>query len=126
MVLYLAPGNYHGFHAPAKWTASEEIHFPGKFILYDLFIYYFIAYSDSSLFIGLLLSVRPALLYRMPHLFCINERVVLKGSWKHGFFSMSAVAATNVGDVSIDAVRRYFNIATVIFYLEIGELKFLH
>ncbi|CAG9539585.1 unnamed protein product [Cercopithifilaria johnstoni] len=80
LVLYLPPGNYHGFHAPAKWMASEEIHFP-----------------------GLLLSVRPAFLHRMPHLFCINERVVLKGSWKHGFFAMSAVAATNVGDVSIDA-----------------------
>ncbi|VDK67909.1 unnamed protein product [Litomosoides sigmodontis] len=80
LVLYLAPGNYHGFHAPTKWIANEEIHFP-----------------------GLLLSVRPAFLHRMPHLFCINERVVLKGSWKHGFFAMSAVAATNVGDVSIDA-----------------------
>ncbi|MCP9259227.1 Phosphatidylserine decarboxylase proenzyme, mitochondrial [Dirofilaria immitis] len=80
MVLYLAPGNYHGFHAPAKWMACEEIHFP-----------------------GLLLSVRPTFLHRMPHLFCINERVVLKGYWKHGFFAMSAVAATNVGDVSIDA-----------------------
>lgn len=80
VVLYLAPGNYHGFHAPAKWVANEEIHFP-----------------------GLLLSVRPTFLYRMPHLFCINERVVLKGSWKHGFFSLCAVAATNVGNISIDA-----------------------
>lgn len=105
LVLYLAPGNYHGFHAPAKWIANEEIHFPGNFIFLYLLSLSF-HYYYSSQFIGLLLSVRPSFLHRMPHLFCINERVVLKGSWKHGFFSMSAVAATNVGDVSIDAVRR--------------------
>lgn len=29
MVIYLAPGNYHGFHAPASWRANMEIHYPG-------------------------------------------------------------------------------------------------
>ncbi|VDM41841.1 unnamed protein product [Toxocara canis] len=80
MVIYLAPGNYHSFHSPAHWTSEYEIHYP-----------------------GLLLSVRPSLLDKFPYLFCVNERVVLNGHWKHGFFSLSAVAATNVGDVSIDA-----------------------
>ena len=35
-------------------------------------------------------------------LFNHNERVVLIGSWKHGFFSYSAVGAFNVGSIEVD------------------------
>ncbi|XP_077967080.1 phosphatidylserine decarboxylase proenzyme, mitochondrial-like [Styela clava] len=77
-VIYLAPGDYHRFHSPANWTVQHRRHFPGD-----------------------LLSVSPKIASMVPSLFVLNERVGLLGKWQHGFFSMTAVGATNVGSVEI-------------------------
>jgi len=78
-VLYLAPGDYHCFHTPADWTIQSRRHFPGE-----------------------LLSVSPGVVRRVQSLFCLNERVAYIGRWEHGFFSMTAVGATNVGSVKVE------------------------
>ena len=57
---------------------------------------------------GSLMSVNPGMARWIKELFCHNERVVLTGDWKHGFFSLTAVGATNVGSIRIyfDQVSR--------------------
>jgi len=78
LVIYLAPGDYHGFHSPCDWTVLCRRHFPGE-----------------------LLSVNPKIARLVTNLFSLNERVSYLGRWKHGFFSMTAVGATNVGSVKV-------------------------
>lgn len=77
-IIYLAPGDYHRFHSPCDWTASFRRHFSGK-----------------------LLSVNPWMARLIPGLFVMNERASYIGEWKHGFFSMTAVGATNVGSIEV-------------------------
>ena len=78
-VVYLAPGDYHRFHSPVSWICSSRRHFAGE-----------------------LYSVSPYVQQLLPGLFTLNERVVLLGRWKHGFYSYVAVGATNVGSVVIN------------------------
>jgi phosphatidylserine decarboxylase len=78
VTMYLAPGDYHGFHSPASWSAHTRRHFPGE-----------------------LLTVAPWAVRTMPGLFTLNERVLLLGQWQHGFFSFAAVGAYNVGSISL-------------------------
>uniref|UniRef100_H3ASZ1 phosphatidylserine decarboxylase n=1 Tax=Latimeria chalumnae TaxID=7897 RepID=H3ASZ1_LATCH len=77
-VIYLAPGDYHRFHSPSDWRIHHRRHFPGS-----------------------LMSVNPGVAHWIKELFCHNERVVLTGDWHHGFFSLTAVGATNVGSIKI-------------------------
>ncbi|KAH1171385.1 phosphatidylserine decarboxylase proenzyme, mitochondrial-like isoform X2 [Mauremys mutica] len=77
-IIYLAPGDYHRFHSPTHWHIRHRRHFPGS-----------------------LMSVSPSVVRWIPGLFCHNERVVLSGKWAHGFFSLTAVGATNVGSIRI-------------------------
>lgn len=78
-VVYLAPGDYHRFHSPTSWVASARRHFAGE-----------------------LYSVSPYLQRTLPGLFTLNERVVLLGRWRWGFFSFTPVGATNVGSIKIN------------------------
>ncbi|KAL9107781.1 MAG: hypothetical protein Q9227_007403 [Pyrenula ochraceoflavens] len=79
MVIYLAPGDYHRFHSPAAWVVSTRRHFAGE-----------------------LYSVSPYLQRTLPGLFTLNERVVLLGRWRYGFFSYTPVGATNVGSIKVN------------------------
>ncbi|ODV91789.1 hypothetical protein CANCADRAFT_18623, partial [Tortispora caseinolytica NRRL Y-17796] len=79
VVIYLAPGDYHRFHSPANWVVTTRRHFTGE-----------------------LFSVSPYLQDRLEGLLALNERVALLGRWRHGFFSMTPVGATNVGSIKIN------------------------
>jgi len=82
VVVYLAPGDYHRFHSPCAWVVETRRHFAGE-----------------------LYSVSPYLQRTLPGLFTLNERVVLLGRWRWGFFSLTPVGATNVGSIKINFDR---------------------
>jgi len=77
-VFYLAPGDYHGVHAPTDFLVQQARHFPGY-----------------------LFSVSKLATRWIKNLFCLNERVSLNGEWKYGFFSLTSVGAYNVGSIKI-------------------------
>ena len=78
-VIYLAPGDYHGIHAPVEWTIRDVRHFTGH-----------------------LFSVSPGTSARLHGLLAVNERVCLNGTYPHGFFSMTPVGAYNVGSITLE------------------------
>ena len=75
-VIYLAPGDYHRFHAPTTFHTQQGRHFSGE-----------------------LLPVSKRLVSWFDDLFALNERVVLSGSWSMGQMHYGIVAAYNVGNI---------------------------
>ena len=53
------------------------------------------------MFTGELFSVNPGIARWLQGVFNFNERAVYIGSWEHGFFTMAAVGATNVGSINV-------------------------
>jgi len=78
-VVYLSPADCHQFYSPVQWTIDHRRHISGY-----------------------LLGVNKKVVSKVPHLFSINERVLLAGEWKYGFFSMTPVGATHVGSIMLD------------------------
>ena len=58
-------------------------------------------------FPGELLSVKPSVVNACPGLFHLNERVAWIGTWSYGFFSMTAVGATNVGSIHFENGEKF-------------------
>jgi len=78
-VIYLSPADCHRFYSPVQWNIDHRRHVTGY-----------------------LLGVNKKVVTKVPHLFSINERVLLCGEWEHGFFSMTPVGATHVGSIILD------------------------
>jgi len=87
-VLYLAPGDYHRFHSPVDWRIHNRIYYSGNY--YPVRPSYFNFFNYKSLLGS-------------------NERVVLSGEWRHGFFSFIPVGATNVGSIHLQAEPEFDN-----------------
>ena len=49
IVIYLAPGDYHGFHSPAQWDVSYRRHFPGMCVCVSDYVVYTIICMVSLL-----------------------------------------------------------------------------
>lgn len=77
-VIYLAPGDYHRFHAPTNYTIKVGRHFTGE-----------------------VLPVNKILVGWFNDLFALNERVVLSGDWEQGQLHYGIVAAYNVGQIDL-------------------------
>ena len=100
-VLYLAPGDYHRFHAPTGMSVQTTRHF-----------------------IGEVLPVFEGLAKRLNDLFVVNERVVMSGTWDMGAMHYAAVAAYNVGGIVIPTEPKMKTnmLRNVCTYMN-GELK---
>ena len=75
--IYLSPCDNHRFYSPANWNIISCSYIPGG--LHPLPKYGLFKGSEYT-----------------------NERIILKGNWKYGFFSFAAIGAMLVGSINID------------------------
>lgn len=88
--VYLAPGDYHRFHAPTAIKIDSVESFSGE-----------------------VLSVAPLMMKLVPNLLCMNERKAVNGTWKHGKISLIPVGAANVGSIVLnDGIKASAKIST--------------
>jgi len=99
-IIYLSPADCHQFYSPVEWKVDLRRHFSGY-----------------------LLGVNKKVVSKVPHLFSINERVLLSGEWKHGFFSMTPVGATHVGSIKLECEQ---DLKTNSFVKRIGDVDDRH
>merc|ERR1712156_981809 len=91
--------------SPADGTATFNGSFKGGFLEQVKGVHYSLPYflglrgaKNQALHAG----VNTTAVNACPGLFHLNERVSWIGNWQHGFFSMTAVGATNVGSIHMD------------------------
>ena len=78
-VIYLAPHNYHRVHAPLSGVIESIRHIKGP-----------------------LWPVNAWGLNRIKNLFCVNERVIMRGRSTLGTWALVMVGATNVGRIELN------------------------
>eukprot|EP00741_Cyanophora_paradoxa_P023971 tig00021719_g23147.t1 len=77
ITIFLGPGDYHRVHAPADMQITKSRHFPGYlFPLHPFFSRY------------------------IPHIFAMNERLVVVGDWRYGGIALAAVGSLDVGHIT--------------------------
>jgi phosphatidylserine decarboxylase len=76
-VIFLRPSDYHCYHSPTDWEATLRVDHAGHMLPFKRRFWFH-------------------------NWFNINARVCLIGKWKYGFFSMTPVAATTVGDMVLE------------------------
>lgn len=99
--IYLAPGDYHRFHAPTKIRVDSIKPFSGE-----------------------VLSVAPWVMKAVPKLLCMNERVAINGKWKYGHMSFVPVGAANVGSIKIKSdvnEKSVLSVGSEIGHFELGS-----
>lgn len=78
IIIYLAPGDYHWYHAAANFSTNYWWHIAGH-----------------------LEPVKPSYIENHKVVFKSNERVSVFGTWPEGYFSMTFVGALNVGSMNL-------------------------